>query len=125
MPRSDRTGLRVRWTALGATAAVALSYSTPAPAPDIPQRYVLINGSGMVLTCTVGTQSRGWSPAFRLSAGAQWDAREYNSEPLIYLRCGKPVQPIEFQLVRRKRYVLEKPIGGSIRLVEAAVGTSP
>ncbi len=108
-----------RRVALAVAGLVLLAYSTPSPAPLIPARkYVLINGSGMILTCTVHGDGKGWSPAFRLSAGAQWNSKDYNGLDRIHFRCGLPVRQQSFLLARGKRYAFLKPANGVIDIVE-------
>lgn len=119
----------LRRQAVRAVAGLALlAYSTPSPAPDISDRkYVVINGSGMILTCTVHAPTRGWSRPFRLGAGAEWDSRNYNSLEKIHFRCGLPVRQRSFQLVRGKRYAFLEPANGAIDIVEvtASDGEEP
>jgi hypothetical protein len=116
---------RLAWTCAG---AVMLTYSTSLPAPDIPaKKYVLINGSGLKLNCTIHVRGRGWSPAFALSAGAEWDARDYNAVEPIHIRCGRPVRQQPVRLVRGKRYALLKPVNGIVEIIEvtASPGEEP
>jgi hypothetical protein len=119
MSSTARGSVRGRRVARGAVALALVACPTALPAPLVPpQKYVLINGSGFHLTCTVQVPGQGWSAPFQLSSGAQWDSKLYDAVPRLFILCGKPVVQRPMSLERGKRYAIGRPAHGVSRIVE-------
>jgi hypothetical protein len=116
MPRTNRPGpARQVALALGFAALLATPSRLPAPLPP-PTHYVLINSTSAAVTCSAGTHEAGWGAAFSLSAGAQWNSRDYNRADHVHLHCRPPVRQADYTLRKGTRYVIGPDAAGLIEV---------
>lgn len=113
-----RMGIRRPVYACLAAALLAMSSRLPAPVPP-GMTYVLINNTSRIVECSAGASGAGWSPAFSLRPGTQWDSSDYDHHDYIFLHCRPPVRQRAFSLCGGHRYsILQSRNGVEADVVE-------